>query len=491
MKFCSFCSLLYACSWMLGCAVLAAADDGFPGPNVEIRTTEITVDPAAESAPALKYKLFPIVTETTRGNAAARYMRAITMIAERSPLPAELRDKVQVWYEQRAAELPVAEVKAWLASQQHIFREIEVASRCESCDWGIRFHELRDDDVIGILLPDLQQTRQAARLLRLKAQVEIAERRLEDAIATLKMAYRLADDVGKHTNIIGNLVSAAIASMINEVTLELIETPGSPNLYWALRSLPNPTADQLESRWLEANTVYQLFPFLKTADTDQASQEEWQRRVAHVIHSMRNLNSYPSRTSPAEPLSAMVTAIRCYPVAKRELLARGMERTKLEAMPVGQVVSIYARNCWQHVIDESMKWAILPYDQGIAHLSTLHDTLKRDGYLQADPSSLPERDPLLLSTVLWNTSGVNDAFIRRQRMVALLATIEAIRMQSVSDQRKLPQSLDQISIVPVPLDPARMKYFLYRVVGDHAELVAPPTIPGNQYSGRRFLIRMR
>src|SRR5204862_5991111 len=84
-----------------------------------------------------------------------------------------------------------------------------------------------------------------------------------------------------------------------------------------------------------------------------------------------------------------------------------------------------------------------------------------------------------------------EAYSRQRRMIALLATVEAIRLHAASNQGKLPEKLSDIKVVPVPVDPAINKSFHYRMTNGRADLVALPTRVGDDNSGRRFQLRIR
>ena len=470
---------------------LASADDSFPDLNPDVKTYEWMLSPHSASSPALKYRLYPPLVDTVAGNAAAHYFRAILLVPR--PLPEQLNKEAD-WSECRATDLPLDDVKKWLDARQVVIDEISAATRCDSCDWGIRLQELRGRDVIYNQLPEFQEMRQLSRILKLKAQVEIAEHRFDDAITTLRMSYRMATDVAKSPSIIVNLISTAIVSVANETTGELMATKNAPNLYWALRTLPDPLIDRLAVAQLDVGIALQLFPFLKDADTVQRSPEEWQRLLTGLVHEISSI----TRSSPSgetgdavNQISATVLIMRSYPVAKRELIAQGMNAAVVERMPVGQVVAIYVRNCYQHVAQEFEKWASLPYLEGEPHLRKLLPQLQQQGYFRASPTSIATRDPLLINQALFPSFMAGEAFNRPRRMIACLAVIEAIRMHAAAHQNRLPAKLDDITIVPVPTDPGTGKPFLYRVMDGQAEILAPPTLPGVEYSGRRFLLRLR
>jgi hypothetical protein len=67
-----------------------------------------------------------------------------------------------------------------------------------------------------------------------------------------------------------------------------------------------------------------------------------------------------------------------------------------------------------------------------------------------------------------------DAEINLDRRVAALRCVEAVRLHAASHGGKLPESLSQITEVPVPDDPATGKPFEYALDGAAAVLKAPP-----------------
>jgi hypothetical protein len=63
------------------------------------------------------------------------------------------------------------------------------------------------------------------------------------------------------------------------------------------------------------------------------------------------------------------------------------------------------------------------------------------------------------------------------REIAALRCVEAIRLYAVRHEGRLPQSLSDISEVPLPFDPITEKPFSYETANAIATLTAPP-IPG-------------
>ena len=84
--------------------------------------------------------------------------------------------------------------------------------------------------------------------MALKARLEIADRKFDEAIHTLQTGYALARHVGQGGTLIHGLVGIAIGQLMSARVQELVQQPGVPNLYWALTALPQPLID-LARRW--------------------------------------------------------------------------------------------------------------------------------------------------------------------------------------------------------------------------------------------------
>ena len=79
---------------------------------------------------------------------------------------------------------------------------------------------------------------------------------------------------------------------------------------------------------------------------------------------------------------------------------------------------------------------------------------------------------------------VRTAQQRMQQTIALLQTVEAIRMYGASSESKLPRSLENLP-VPAPADPLTGKPFQYELNGDKAILT------GHRSSGLQYRLVIR
>src|SRR5262249_29954830 len=120
-------------------------------------------------------------------------------------------------------------------------------------------------------------------------------------------------------------------------------------------------------------------PFLKDAETAERTPEEWRRLVVEALANLGNLDAGGTSHKGWEgEVAATAMMIRLYPVAKDALIASGMSRDLVEAMPVPQVVAIHTARATQFAYQEIFKLALLPYDEATRRLPDVMHALQRD-----------------------------------------------------------------------------------------------------------------
>ncbi|HUG92516.1 MAG TPA: hypothetical protein VML55_16880, partial [Planctomycetaceae bacterium] len=331
-----------------------------------------------------------------------------------------------------------------------------------------------------------------ARLLRLKARLEIAEGRYDDALDTLRTGYALARAVAKPPTLINSLVGVAIASIMHGELRELIAAPGSPNLYWALSELPRPLIDLREAFRHEMSMPQQMFPFLKDAETAQRSPEEWQSIIRESFQRFAEVQGLAGRSDELDrtrlDFMAAGLALKGYPQAKQDLIEAGYDAERVEKMPVAQVVAIHQSRVYRHMYHEMFKWVLLPYPEGAQRRREAEQKLKAGGYF-GTVGTTREIIPIA-SLLLPAVMQVSEAEIRLASRTAGLRAVEAVRMQAAANGGKWPKSLEEVTVVPVPANPRDGKPFPYRVEGETAILEVPAP-EGQEMTAWRFEMRLR
>ncbi|MFQ5735136.1 MAG: hypothetical protein ACE5KM_24645, partial [Planctomycetaceae bacterium] len=244
-------------------------------------TFKLTVSPAAEPEPALKYALLPRFEDLKPGNSTPFYYRAILSIKDRPKDPLKpFHDNYDTWMNGPPSQMPRDEVRKFLRGFRNVFHELKIATHREKTDWAWRLKDVTGIQAIAFLLPEVQEARQVARLLILRIRLAIAERRYDDAIASFQMGYQLARDVAEPPTLINDLVGVSIAQMLTAELRNMSGTSGAPNMYWALSKMRRPFIDMEPAMRYEMTLPAKVFPALQDAETADHSPEEWGRILA-------------------------------------------------------------------------------------------------------------------------------------------------------------------------------------------------------------------
>jgi hypothetical protein len=441
------------------------AQDGKAPPDAnEPPTTRLVIHPAQPPAMAMQYRLLPRYLDLMPGNAAMQYLKIFpeggdTVLKKHSTRVSELLD-------QNAEEFSLEEAKKILSEVGPTpFDYLQLASVREDCDWEV---PVRERELYFILLPEVQDLRTLARYLALRARVQIVDLRIDDAVESLRMGYVLSRNAAKGPTLIHGLVGAAIARLMNDRLRELIERPGTPNLYWSIAALPDPFVDVREAMDVEAGAVYLMFPQLKDVATTRLTDEQWNLRLAEFGQS---LGKFESIIGPDEAKRwqdklalglkiAAVTAVY-YPRAKDDLATYGWSQERLDSMSPAQVILLHVGQTYEVMSQSMFKWFHVPFWES-------QDALRNPQQF-ADTAKTREILPLA-SMLLPAINATRFAIVRLDRELAALRTVEALRFYAATHGGKLPPVLEDIKEVPVPLDPVMGRLFEYKLDGATATL---------------------
>jgi len=453
----------------------------------DIQVVKLTVSPAGRPVPALNIRLTPKVRELVPGNAAALYYRAILELqaklgdseADRERRTARDGD----WLELSADEMPLPVAKRALDTWHSPLTEVTVGAGRAQAVWDLPLRE----HGVATLLPEVQETRSLARLLALRARIAIVEHRFDDAAADLRTIFRMSQHVGESGSLISSLVGVACDGMALAQVEQWVGTADSPNLYWALTALPTPLVDtaiglESEHLWFEAD-----LPYLDLLTTSILSTEQAHELKQSLSRFLAMASDQPSFELPAgvrvptsSEVAQFIPALAAYPTAKRELIERGRNAADVERMPVAQVVVLRWVEDYRDRLDEMIAWGQRPFPEALPALDELDKQLANT---HDSPTSLFSR--LLLPAV----GAARRAGARTEQRVAALRVIEALRLYAASHAGRLPATLDEITEVPVPLDPVVGQPFIYDLRDSTATLRS--SRPELVYIDIRYEITMR
>jgi hypothetical protein len=425
----------------------------------------LEVRPAAEPVPALRYKLLPELRDLKRGNAALLYYRSFSP-EWLTHLRPEVRKKLDAW-SQDTKKAPSNELR-WVLHYRPL-QEIDRAARRTYCDWEL--NERVREEGINLLLPDVQSFREFARLLAIRARLEMMDGQHDKVAYTLQTGFCLGRDVSNAPTLIQALVGMALAQIMLEQVEHWMQTPGSPNLYWSLTDLPRPIISLRRPFQGERMFIDNLFPGLREvaagAQKRTLTPDELEKAVsifAGVTASEIDDKGLSKLGKLGARLALATLATKAYPEARRRLIAGGRTPKEVDAMPVLQVVLLHEILQYDRIYDDLLKWTAVPYGKARPALERYNRELARGARENASVGGMLAR--LLLPAV----SKVLQAQVRVDRHIAALRCVAALRLYAAAHAGKLPARLEDITEVPIPSDPMTGKPFDYHQDGDRAFL---------------------
>jgi hypothetical protein len=205
--------------------------------------------------------------------------------------------------------------------------------------------------------------------------------------------------------------------------------------------------------------VYLSYPELTDLENRDFTAEHWQRLLDRLSENSARWQGSDSKQ--ADRVSLMARAMKGYPAAKQFLVDAGHPADEIEAMPVAQVVALYTVRTYDEFRDELFKWMLLPYWQAKTGIERSQRALHEGRSREIVP---------LASLIIPAVASISQASARSERTIAMLRTIEALRIYGAAHDGQLPASLADVTDVPMPVDPFTGTSFVYRREGDAAVL---------------------
>jgi hypothetical protein len=433
-----------------------------------IEVKRLLLSPAAEPVPAMGYRLLPRQLDKNTGNAALQYYTAAALCPDGDP--EELHDKIDQWGDMAVQDLPRDEVEKALLSFSSSFHHVALAAYRTDCRW-----EMPLEDGFSMHLPNLSTFRSITRAMRLEIRLKIADGKTDQAMEKLQHCMQMGRNIAEGPTLVQNLVGVAVAAMSLREVEGLMQKPDSPNLYWALTALPDPMIDMYSSLEYEREAVFIEFPQLRNLEDKVLTPAQASGIIPDFMRKMHSLRGSEGDL-PFAGMLPLGWVMMHYSDAKQFLAGKGFSQQRIEEMPAVQAVLIYQKQEYLEMRDNLFKWFALPYYQSRPHLEQsekLFNRHHRDRGLKIN-----------LFTILLPALGrVSFLQARLDRHVAILRTVEAIRMFSAEHSGQLPASLGEITVVPIPTDPVTGEDFIYRRIDSRNARLEAPVSPAE--SNRR------
>jgi hypothetical protein len=292
-------SLLGICLTAAVCTAGAA-----PAPPEGPRLIRLASQSRAKRVQAFRYRLLPDPRDRTPGNAAPLWLLASDAFHS---VKHKMTDQEWQWAGQTPLNtLPRKEVQDFLKQYTAALRLAREAARREHCDWElppITFQSIQ----VYLPLRHIQSCRELANLLSIQVRLQLVEGRFDDAAETLQTGFAMARHLGEGNTLIEILVSIAIDAIMFSHVEEWIQTPDSPNLYWALTALPPPRQNLPRCIEQEMNSLYRSFPKLRRLHRETLTQREADGLVNEIFDCLsKALDQNPKATDALRKMMAPI-----------------------------------------------------------------------------------------------------------------------------------------------------------------------------------------
>ena len=438
----------------------------------------VTLAPMPEPRPALKYRFTYSPLELRPGNAAVIYTKVGIELVRYSRDAGEQQQIID-WLRMPLEEFPREQARRLLNERAWIMNEVKRAARMQAAEWQPSLDEYTP---FTTRWPEVLQARDMGRLLAIEAKLAILEGRYDDAIESIRAGYALGRHLAERPMLVSGLVGRAVVDLMSQQVRNLIQQPDAPNLYWALATMPQPYIEMTAALETEMGVLERWIPeleaFRQQTGSAEAASHVWDR-LAEELPTLFSEDPPYLLSDPVRTRAVLAAwGIRDYPRARRELIEVGYPSEKVDAMSVPQVMLLWDYRNYVALRDDYSKWILLPARERVLFRERSENLLP--------PGTVDTVGSTPLSTFAhWAflpPSVIASAFA--DSGIAQLRLFEALRLHGAHTGGGLPASLDEITVVPVPDDPATGEPFRYRLEDGLGLL------EGARYPGERYEIRL-
>ena len=428
---------------------IATAQDEQPADKPKPKTIELTVHPQALTVTSYKMKLLPEQKDLKDGDAAVVLLR---MIFEQQNYMTTVVPKFKQWL-----EAPVDDPDMLRGIKfDHFYEQLRRAAYIRDADWN---YPINEDPMNNILLPDVQMGRVfVGRGLPLYIRKQVADGKPELAQEAILVGLACSRHYARTPFPVCSLVGVGCAKkVLNQADL-IVQLPDADNLFWAYQKLPRPLFElqnvaSMETIWIEKSIPSLMQrPWPAHEETD-----EW----LAIGTQLAGLDLVDVAGMNQIEKAAMLQKLYTY---LRENWAEIGDETREsveEMCPEELAVRFYLQKSKQ--VSERFQAALgLDPPEALKMMSETKEQLAK----MAKEMEIP-----ILENSFFDMTDVYIAAWSPSRKIVALQTVEALRHYAATHNGQLPDSLDEISDLPIPVDPFTRKPMGYKLGDDSATLI--------------------
>jgi hypothetical protein len=439
----------------------------------EGHAVDLTLHPQAVASPALKYRLLPSENEIKPGNAVPILLR---LPWEQNTWMTKVYPTLHEWESRPLTDPQWKDAGGVLPA--HFFSEMKRAAYRREAAWE---YPLGEQVGYTILLPDVQGLRGFLKDgLSTKIRYHLSRGEVDQAREGILVGLANGRHLSQTPFFVNQLVAMVIHRAMLDRTAELVSQPESPNLYWALSTLPDSLIELDRAADFEGTVFADTFPVANDLDTPRDAKQ-WKKMSQQLLELLEQLQEIPQAPKPAPNADGYSDLIN-------ELLQRlgaaeshriGFIKSAREELAT--LLKVAPEKVAAMSDDEvGVRWYVqlrLSRDQKIAAVMRLEprEAWPRLKELQAEIDSLRQKTGGK-GLDFFNPTNIYASAWSLRRTVAMLRVVEAVRHYSATHNKQLPKSLADIEGLSMPFDPLTGEPFEWSVEGETATLT-PPALP--------------
>ena len=356
-------------------------------------------------------------------------------------------------------DLPIDDVREFLnkIESSQLLANLEIAASCSDIEWPW-IHESAERKFLMHAFHEFSNLRTLGSVVDLNARLNLANQDFDSAVQHMQVHLAMAGHLIGHPDFFHSDQGIVIAENALKTIEEFIQQPDSPNLYWFLSlSLREFTNSRLIPSIKARRKFFDsLFPSIRDWESQDLDVQDTGQRFRKFVDSLgqENSNVLSIDTTVVAELSAD---------SRKNLIQTGLSEefvsgmSELQAVVLDRIFQIRMR------IDHLESLLKIEFDDAETNVlvtkvaNDLHslevsmDMVLTGGYLTNDMNEIP------------NFAKRFSRYMAVKQRMEMLRLIESVRFHAKLRDGKIPESLQKLDKLNVPLDPATMRPFVYSV----------------------------
>jgi hypothetical protein len=230
---------------------------------------------------------------------------------------------------------------------------------------------------------------------------------------------------------------------------EIMQSPGAPNLYWALATIPDSLSDMTEEIMVEREVVRRITNWLAEPISFEATADQWRDHFLVLgqrfksIYSMSGLQNVDRLTNEQFQFAQALYLLGWYYQSRSKLHDLGYEPTAIDQM--SSYEAIVRAGVIDKRIDEIFKDALIPWEVTWIDPQPWNDRSKFENMNHSD---------LVFDALVPAIAQIKTAAFRSRNKRNLLISLAALQASLASNPSPLRESVGEIEVEklkPLPI----------------------------------------